>query len=338
MNKIITEAVWGKTADGHDVQRHTISNGKLSVSLIDLGATVQRIIYNGLDMALSFPDPGLYERISKGCIGATVGRYAGRIAGGKCSIDGAAYQLTQNQNGNHLHGGEHGFHTKLWKSEIIDGEGIRFSLFSPDGEEGYPGNLNVNVVYRVTDDNSLEITFNAASDKDTILNLTNHSYFNPNGFEINFPDFRTTPSTDNSDTELQIHADRVLELDGDIPTGKLLPVDGTQFDFRSRRPLTSDIREIPGKTLGGFDHTFAFSPHEPEQPVAEAIGRKSGVKIAFFTDQPGAQLFTMGNPGIAFAFEAQHFPDSPHHPGFPSTVLRAGDVFRSRTIYRFSKE
>ena len=337
-NKKITEENWGKISGNRNVKRYTISNGDLSVSVIDLGATVQRITYKGLDMVVSLPDPRLYEKFAKGCMGATVGRYAGRIAGGRFTIDGRAYQLTQNQNGNHLHGGENGLYTRLWDSSLIDGDCIQFTLVSPDGEEGYPGNLNVSVIYVITDDNGLEITFKAVSDKDTIINLTNHSYFTSNGIDARFFKFRQPPKTDNRDVEFFINADQILELyDDGIPTGKRLPVDGTPFDFRTSRILASHMEGLPDKSLGGYDHTFVLNPHEPEQPVAIAKGLKSGVKIAFFTDQPAAQLFTMGNPGMAFAFETQHFPDSPNHPDFPSTLLRAGEPFRSRTIYQFSE-
>ncbi len=340
--KTITEENWGRISGNRKVKRYTITNGELSVSVINLGATVQRMIYQGMDMAVSLPEPKLYEKFSIGCIGATVGRYAGRIAGGQFSIDGTEYRLTQNQNGNHLHGGKKGFHTRLWNSRIADsdkGECVEFTLLSPDGEEGYPGSLNVSVVYRVTDANGLEITFSAVSDRDTIINLTNHSYFNPNGIDTGFPGFRKPPKSDNSSVELTINADYILELnENGIPTGNFISVNNTQFDFRTPRILVSDMEGVPGKTLGGYDHTFVIGQHGAEQPVAVAKGLESGVTIEFFTDQPGAQLFTMGNPGMTFAFEAQHFPDSPNHPDFPNTVLRAGECFRSTTEYRFSQK
>ena len=193
--------------------------------------------------------------------------------------------------------------------------------------------------YRITDDNGLKITFNAVSDRDTIINLTNHSYFTPNGMDDQSFSFRKPPETDNRDVELFINADQVLEInDNGIPTGKLISVTDTPFDFRSPRKLAGDTDGVPCPFPGGYDHTFVLNPHRPEQPVAVAKGLKSGVRIAFYTDQPGAQLFTMGNPGTAFAFEAQHFPDSPNHPGFPDTILRAGDCFRSVTVYQFTEE
>ncbi len=331
--KITTEEIWGRISRGRKVKRLTVSKDDLSVSVINLGATVQQILYRGKDMILSFPTPELYEKFSIGCIGATVGRYAGRIAAGQFSIDGVDYQLTKNQNGNHLHGGQSGFQTKLWESCVID-DRIQFTLFSPDGEEGYPGNLNVRVTYRITEDNGLEIAFQAESDRDTVINLTNHCYFNPNGLDASFNKLTNPMNHDNRDVMLTVNADHVMELDGEIPTGQLLAVEGTRFDFRTPRILACDTDDLHGN----YDHTFVLNPHGPEQPVAIAKGLKSGVRIEFLTDQPGVQLFTMGNPGTVFALEAQHFPDSPNHPEFPSTILRAGDVFSSRTVYRFSHE
>ena len=327
----ITEEIWGEISDSRKVKRYTLSNGELSVSVMDLGASVQRVVFRGLDMALSFPKAKLYEKFFFACFGATVGRYAGRIAGGQFRLDGREYRLTQNHNGHHLHGGALGFSRKIWEGSVIGDDCVQFTLLSPDGEEGYPGNLNVSVSYRVTRDNALEITFRAVSDRDTVINLTNHSYFNPNGIDTRFSLFRKPPKTDNRDVQLFINADHTLKLDGnDIPTGKQLPVDGTPFDFRTPKMLADD-----DPSHGGFDHTFVLNPHETEQPVAFATGLKSGVTIECFTDQPAVQLFTLGNPGGAFALETQHFPDSPNHPEFPGTVLRAGEIFTSTTKYRF---
>ena len=266
-------------------------------------------------MALSFPKAKLYEKFFFACFGATVGRYAGRIAGGQFRLDGREYRLTQNHNGHHLHGGALGFSRKIWEGSVIGDDCVQFTLLSPDGER----------------DNALEITFRAVSDRDTVINLTNHSYFNPNGIDTRFSLFRKPPKTDNRDVQLFINADHTLKLDGnDIPTGKQLPVDGTPFDFRTPKMLADD-----DPSHGGFDHTFVLNPHETEQPVAFATGLKSGVTIECFTDQPAVQLFTLGNPGGAFALETQHFPDSPNHPEFPGTVLRAGEIFTSTTKYRF---
>ena len=329
----ITREIWGRIK-GNVIHRYIISNDELSVSVINFGATVQRIVYRGLDMIVSLPEAKLYDKFSFGCIGAVVGRYAGRIAEGKFSIDGTEFQLTRNHNGNHLHGGIHGLNKKIWNGEIMekdDRNGVKFSMLSPDGDEGYPGNLSVSVTYSITDDNCLSVSYEAHSDRDTIINLTNHCYFNPNGMD-NSPHNPNKPvETDNRNVEMTIFADRIVELKNEIPTGRLLPVDGTVFDFLSPRPLMRDT-----ESTEGYDDTFVFIQHDIKQPVATAVGMKSGVKIECFTDQPAGQLFTMGNPGISFAFETQHFPDSPNHPEFPSTILKAGEIFRSTTAYKFS--
>ena len=337
-HSIITEENWGKIAKNKTVSRYTLSNGELSVSVINFGATVQRIVYRGQEMIFSLPEARLYQKFSFGCIGAVVGRYAGRIAGGRFTLDGKEYRLTRNLKGNHLHGGRHGFNTKLWESRVIGNDCVEFTLLSPDGEEGYPGNLNVSVSYHVTDDNSLTVSYEAHSDRDTVINLTNHCYFNPNGVDSTFPKKQESDEPDNRDVSLMIDADRIVELNGEIPTGRLLPVEGTVFDFRTPRKLAVMAENLPDESFSGYDHTFALNHCDPEQPIAVARGLRSNITIKIFTDQPAVQLFTMGNPGNAFALETQHFPDSPNHPEFPSTVLRAGESFRSRTVYRFSYE
>ena len=334
----VSREIWGRI-DGNDVARYILSEDELSVSLISFGASVQRIVYRGLDMVISLPEPELYRKYAMACFGAVVGRYAGRIAGGRFSIDGREYRLTRNEKGNHLHGGKHGFGTRLWESRTTGdpADGVTFSLLSPDGDEGYPGEMNVSVTYRVTSGHCLGISYEAFSSRDTVINLTNHCYFNPNGVIPPSPGRQNADSLpDNRDIEMTILADSVVELSGGLPTGRLLPVEGTGFDFRSPRKLARDRDISSPEDDSGFDHTFVFLPHEPEQPVAVAAGLRSGVRISCYTDQPGAQLFTLGNPGSVFAFETQHFPDSPHHPEFPDTVLRAGDIFRSETVYQFS--
>ena len=334
----IIEENWGKVR-GQQVKRYTLASDRLSVSIINFGATIQRITYGGKDMIVSLPDAETYARLSRGCIGATVGRYAGRINGGRFSLDGTAYQLTRNQDGHHLHGGNTGFGAKLWdNAETVSFDGgaeLRLRLFSPDGEEGYPGDLHVSAVFRVTEDDTLTVAYQAeVSKKDTIVNLTNHCYFTPNGFS-------RRSGTDNRDVELMMDADHILELNHLIPTGKLLPVDGTPFDFRIPKPVSRDMADDE-ETASGYDHTFVFRHPDvyrhPDlsKPSVVAYGVKSGIQIECFTNQPGAQLFTMGNPGDAFALETQHFPDSPNHPDFPSTRLRVGDKFSSETVYRFS--
>lgn len=336
-NKIITEA-WGLDLNGNTVYRYTVLGNRLTASFINFGATIQRMTYDNTDIIFSMPDIKKYAKFSGGCMGATVGRYAGRIAGGNFQIDGIKYNLTRNQKGNHLHGGKHGFNTKVWNVIPFesDGEaGVEFSMISPDGDEGYPGNLRVSVKFTVSDDDCLKISYRAETDKPTIINLTNHCYFNLNGIRFGKLKFPQSDG-DNSDIELMLDADYITELENSIPTGKLIDVSGTPFDFRSPKVISQDVGKIKGND--GYDHNFVFNNPSFDKPSATAFSRKSGILMECFTDQPAAQLFSLGNPGSAFALETQHFPDSPNHPNFPNTILRPNEVFESTTIYKFTKK
>lgn len=336
MKKIIKEP-WGKAPDGSEVFRYTLSGRQLSVSLINFGATVQRMTYNGSDIIFSMPDVEAYAKFSIGCVGATVGRCAGRIAKGEFRLNGVEYHLTQNHCGHHMHGGKQGFSTKVWDGhsfEFDGGQGVEFRLVSPDGDEGYPGNLTVRAVFTVTEDDRLQITYRAETDKDTIINLTNHCYFNLNGIHMGSSGFPESDG-DNSDVDLMIHADFITEQVNSLPTGTLLSVDGTPFDFRTPKPLSRDMASSEETAEKGYDHFFVLREHEPNEPSVTAYSRQSGIFMECFTNRPGVQLFTMSNPGDAFALEAQSFPDAPNHPNFPGTVLRAGEEFCGETIYQF---
>ncbi len=243
----IIEENWGKVR-GQQVKRYTLASDRLSVSVINFGATIQRIIYSGRDMIVSLPDAETYARLSRGCIGATVGRFAGRINGGRFAIDGTEYQLTRNQDGHHLHGGNEGFGARFWdkaETDVSDsGAELRLHLFSPDGEEGYPGHLTVTAVFRVTEDDKLAVSYHAGvSERDTVINLTSHCYFAPNGFSRH-------AAADNRDVELMMDADYVVELNRLIPTGRLLPVDGTPFDFRIPAPIAREEGPAEGSKTG----------------------------------------------------------------------------------------
>lgn len=336
-NKLTTET-WGFIPNCGEVYKYTASGSRLTASFINFGATIQRITYDGIDIIFSMPDVEKYAKFSGGCMGATVGRYAGRIAGGAFEIDGIKYQLTRNQKGNHLHGGKHGFNTKLWCGapfEADDESGVEFRMISPDGDEGYPGNLKVSVRFAVTIDDRLKISYRAETDKPTVLNLTNHCYFNLNGLLMGKSRFPKSDG-DNSDIELMLNADYITELSKSIPTGRLIDVTDTPFDFRTPKIISRDVGKIKG--CDGYDHNFVFNNPTLDIPSATAFSHKSGLMMECFTDQPAAQLFTLGNPGSAFALETQHFPDSPNHPNFPNTVLRPNEVFESTTIYKFTKK
>ena len=281
--------------------------------------------------------------VKKPYLGVTLGRYAGRIANGRFTLDGVEHVLAQNSGPNHNHGGVTGFDKVVWDAKPI-ANGVRFHYTSPDGEEGYPGTLDVSVTYTLTDLNELIIDYRATTDRATPVNLSNHAYFNLAG--------------EGSDTvldhELVIDADGMLPIDKtSVPTGKIAPVAGTPFDFRQPKPVGRDIDQ-PNEQLAngsGYDHTFVLNPGKGgKKPAATLYEKTSGRKLQVFTDQPGLQLYTAnfldgsligksGKPYLkrgSLCLETQHFPDSPNKPQFPNTILRPGETYQTRTIYQFS--
>ncbi|MGN0983146.1 MAG: aldose epimerase family protein [Candidatus Limivicinus sp.] len=331
---------FGTTARGEAVQAYTLENSSgMRATVIDYGAALQSLLVpnrqGGLtDVVLGFDDVAGYEG-QDAYIGATIGRMANRVGGAAFSLGGHRYSLFANDGANHLHGGQRGFDKFVWQA--AQGEDfVCFSRLSPDGEEGYPGNLQVSVTYRLTEDKALCIRYEAVCDRDTVVSLTNHSYFNLSG------------GGSVLEQQLQINAQRYSELGaGMLPTGKALPVEGSPFDFRSLKPIGQDIEaEHPQLALGGgYDHNFILSG-----PVA-AIARswESGIKLQCETDLPGMQLYTAnflgnftGKGGAAmgrrqaFCLETQLFPNAMNCYGFPSPVLRAGERMAHETRYKFS--
>ena len=302
------------------------------------------------DVALGFSDASEYRRRHP-YFGCVVGRFGNRIAGGRFSLDGQTYQLaTNNAPGGtpcHLHGGEVGFDQRFWGVERRPGAGageLCLHRVSLDGEEGYPGNLVVSVVYRLTDENAHEIEYEAQTDAATPVNLTNHSYFNLCG----------EGSGENVlGHELTLHASRFLPTDaGQIPTGELRPVAGTPFDFRQPRPLGERLHEADAQLLnaGGYDHNWVLDAGGGALALAaEVYEPVSGRVMEVLTTEPGVQLYAgnlldgscPGKSGRAYVrhgglcLETQHFPDSPNRPEFPDTILRPGGKYRSKTVYRF---
>lgn len=344
----LTKSSFGNLPDGRPVDRYALTGkGGLSVSVLDYGATLQSILFAGKDLLLGYDCAADYVRADGFYLGATIGRYANRIADGMFTLNGKTYTLAKNENGiGHLHGGDCGFDQKIWEMEILDtGDepALRASLFSPDGEEGYPGNLHVTVTFRVSADNTLSLTYTANSDADTVANFTNHAYFNLNGFD----------GGDVLDTLLTIHADQFTSVDERrLPTG-ITPVDGTPFDFRSAKPIGDAINDThPQIQLGGgIDHNFVISGAPGTlRPAVHAMSPKSGIAVTCCTDLPGIQIYTAntltmpfgkGGPMTAFqgfCLETQFYPDTPNHPEFPSCLLRAGDTFRSVTSFHFQKD
>ena len=272
--------------------------------------------------------------------GSIAGRYANRIAKGRFTLDGSTYTLATNNGPNHLHGGLRGFDKRNWRAEPRGHDAVRFSYTSADGEEGYPGTLQVTVAYKLTAENELWIAYEATTDQPTVLNLTNHTYWNLAG------------SGDVLGHELHLNATHVTEVDKDlIPTGEFRAVAGSPLDFTKPKAVGRDIAELKGEGLpGGYDHNYVIDGKAGELTLAAELHEPaSGRAMRVLTSQPGVQLYTAnhlkdvaGRGGQTYGahaglcLETQHFPDSPNHPNFPSTVLRPGETFRSLTIHEFS--
>ncbi len=348
----IVKSAYGIMPDGSHVAKYTLRNATgMEVDIISLGGIITRWTApdrNGVfkDVVLGFDSLQPYVKDNP-FFGALVGRYGNRIAGGQFSLDGQSYTLARNNGANHLHGGIKGFDKVLWDAfpgRDTDRALLMLDYHSPDGEEGYPGKLDVRVTYTLTDDNSLEIDYQAVTDKPTVVNLTNHSYFNLSG------DF----THDILDTELQLHADAYLPVDtGLIPTGEIRPVAGTPFDFTEPKTIGRDLEadDAQLRVGGGYDHCWVLKREGPGMaPAATAYHRASGRLLQVSTDEPAVQFY-IGNfldghlpakgggtygKRAGFCLETEHYPDSPNRPEFPSTRLDPGQIYRSRTVFTFS--
>jgi len=344
---------FGKTADGQDVDLYTLTNKNgMQVAITNFGASVVRIKVADRqgqveDVVLGYDSLDGYVG-DKAYFGAVVGRYGNRIAQGKFILDGSAYTLARNNGENSLHGGIKGFNKAVWKARETaakDGPSVELTYLSKDGEEGYPGNLSVKVVYTLTERNELKIDYSATTDKKTVLNLTNHSYFNlnPGGRDI-------------LQHVLVIYADKYTPVDsGLIPTGELPSVAGTPFDFRKPTAIGARIEQDDEQLkLGhGYDHNFVL--HKKGKAVelaARVVEPATGRVLEVLTSEPGVQFYTgnfldgktAGKGGMtyprraAFCLETQHYPDSPNQLKFPSAVLNPGERYHTITTYRFSVE
>jgi aldose 1-epimerase len=330
-----------KMKNGQPVIQYTLTNDKgMSVCFQNLGAAVTHIFVpdkdgKSTDVVLGYNTPDEYLN-NPPYFGVICGRYANRIDKGTFTLDGKVYQLPVNNGPNSLHGGPNGFHIQLWDSNSIQSDNqfsVEFTYFSKDGEEGYPGNLDVKVTYSLNNQNELKIVYVATTDKTTHVNLTNHSYFNLAGSGNIF------------DQALTVDSDfYTINNENLIPLGNLQPVENTLIDFR--KPTLFGER-IPQMEIG-YDHNFVLKNEGKLKKVASVYHAESGRLLEVITDQPGVQLYTAyyvegvrGKKEVhhhydGFALETQHFPDSPNQPQFPSTVLRPGETFNSTTIYRFS--
>ncbi|TPG52370.1 galactose mutarotase [Roseomonas nepalensis] len=330
--------------DPSGAQRLALEGPALRATILTLGGVIERLEVPDragrlANVALGLRRPADYAAQGP-YFGALIGRYANRIAGGRFTLDGREHRLATNDGPNSLHGGARGFDKRLWRVEAADSGRLDLSLHSPDGEEGYPGALRVRVTYAVEGSGTLRIDYAAETDAPTVLNLTNHSYWNLAG----------EGSGTVLDHELEIAADRFTPVDATlIPTGEQRAVEGTPFDFRAPRPIGARIRDDdPQLRIGrGYDHNWVLNGGA--EPAARLRDPGSGRVLEVLTDQPGLQFYSgnlldgtlVGPSGRAYrsgdgvALETQHFPDSPNRPDFPGTVLRPGEVFRSTTRLRF---
>ncbi|MEU6098062.1 aldose epimerase family protein [Streptomyces sp. NPDC047079] len=318
--------LFGTLPDGSPVHRWTLERGGVRVRVLSYGGIVQSAEVpdrdgRRTDVVLGFADLEGYLRHPEPYLGALVGRYANRIGGARFALDGRTYALEANNGPNTLHGGRRGFDRRVWQGDPVEG-GVRLSRVSPHGEEGFPGRLEVSATYTLDSEGALRIAYEAVTDAPTVVNLTNHSYWNLAG------------AGQAGGHELRIAASRYTPVDGDlIPTGEQADVDGTRFDFRTAH-----------RTGSGYDHNFVLDKGVTEAPVevAELHDPGSGRVLTVATTEPGLQLYTADHlgaplaPGAGIALETQHFPDSPNRPDFPSTELRPGGVYASETVYRFS--
>jgi aldose 1-epimerase len=352
-NASIERAPFGTLPSGTAVERFTLRNGGVEMEVSAYGGIILALrvpdrdgragdVVLGLDRLADYVDDQAY-------FGALIGRYANRIARARFTLDGREHRLRANNGDNHLHGGPRGFHKVPWSAEPFrdDGSvGVRLAYTSPDGEEGYPGTLDVHVTYRLTGEGAVEIGYGARTDRATPVNLTQHTYFN----------LSADPARDVTGHELQLDAEHITPVDGGlIPTGELAPVAGTAFDFRAPTPIGARIAEPDPRLTqpGGYDHNFVLA--HPAGTLARAARVRepgTGRVLEVHTTEPGLQFYSgnyldgtiQGKDGAAYGWrsglclEPQHFPDSPNQPAFPSTILRPGEEYASRTVWRFGTD
>jgi len=348
LSKEIVKMTPEQTPGGAAIKEYSLTNGRITAKVSNLGAVLVSLEVpdrqgKPADVVLGFDSVDAYL-VNKPYFGATVGRFANRIAGASFEVGGKTYKVAANDGANSLHGGIKGFNKQVWTAENVTGTSARFTLRSPDGDEGYPGNLDVSVTYTVTPDDALRIDYKASTDRATPVNLTHHSYFNLAG-----PGSGTI-----LDHELTLFADSYTPGDAAmIPTGAIAPVRGTPLDFTSNTKIGARIAQIPGEP-GGYDHNFVVrgggNPKAEPVMAGRVVEPKSGRIMEVATTEPGIQFYSgnfldgtvVGKGGVkyrknqGFCLEAQHYPDSVHQPNFPSTILELGQVYTQTTTYRFS--
>lgn len=327
-----------KNKNGYEVAVTNYGGSLVAIMVPDKDGQVANVIqgHDNIQDAINSPEPFL---------STLVGRYGNRIAKGKFTLEGKEYSLSINNGPNHLHGGPTGFHARVWDAEQLSENSLKLHYLSADGEEGFPGNLDMTVVYTFTDDNELVIDYTGTTDKTTVVNMTNHGFFSLTGIA------NPTPTIEN--LECEINADYYVPIDDtSIPTGEIESVKGTPFDFTTPHAVGEriDADHIQTKRGAGYDHCFVLNKKQPGELTfaARVVEPKSGRMMEVYTTEPGVQVYTdnwadgyKGQHGATFprrsaiCFEAQHFPDSPNHPYFPSVVLKPGEVYTQKTIYKF---
>jgi aldose 1-epimerase len=350
--EMISSAPFGKMPDGTPVSQFTLTNSAgLTMKVINYGGIITNLIVpdrNGKleDVVLGYDSLSDYLKESP-YFGALIGRYGNRIAKGKFTLDGKTYSLAQNNGPNNLHGGPNGFDKRVWNIEpyqVDNGAAIKLTYLSKDLEEGYPGNLNAEVIYHLTDSNELKIDYKATTDKKTVVNLTQHTYFNLSG----------NTKTDILGHELFIAADKFVPVDKTlIPEGKLKDVSGTPFDFKTPTTIGSrvDKDDVQLKNGGGYDHCWVLKESGDSMKLAATLhDPNNGRVMSVYTTEPGIQFYSgnfldgkiTGKYGVVYnkryglCLETEHFPDSPNQKSFPPVVLSPGEVYKTQTVYRFA--
>ncbi|MGN6640129.1 MAG: aldose epimerase family protein [Mucilaginibacter sp.] len=342
------DSAFEKTVDGKQTHLYTLKNKNgMIMTMTNFGGRVVNLLVPDsagkiIDVSVGLGSVDDYIKSTERYYGATIGRYGNRIAKGHFTLDGKQYTLAINNAPNTLHGGKKGYQDVVWDAKKLNDQTLELTYLSKNMEEGFPGNLHIKVIYTLTDDNGVKIDYEATTDKTTVVNLTNHTYFNLNG--------------EGSGTILnhiaQINADNYTPVDSTlIPTGKIEPVKGTPFDFTKPTAIGARINDDNQqlKNGKGYDHNFVLNKHDMSQPIAIVKGDKTGIVMEIYSEEPGLQFYS-GNfmqakntmkygekddYRTAFAMETQHFPDSPNQPQFPSTVLKPGQVYKTQTIYKF---
>ncbi len=345
----ITTTTFGNLNDGREVKLFALSNDKITVKITNYGAIITAVempdkngnidnVVCGFDNLKNY----ISDEYIGGCpyFGAIIGRFGNRIANGDLEIEGTAYKMAINNGPNHLHGGISGFDKKLWDAETFEAAGkvgIKLTYLSADGEENYPGNLKVTCIYTLDEESNFAIEYHAETDKTTVVNLTNHSYFNLTGGKENILEH-----------ELELTATKMTEMVDQIPTGKIVPVANTVFDFTTSKKINRDIESLPT----GYDDNYVLDNEAGDLKYIGCLKEcNSGRKIEVLTTQPGIQVYSgYWNPEFeingekkfgsysGIALETQHYPDSVHHDNFPTTLLKPGEKYNQKTIYKFLTE